>query len=98
MADATISTTLRRLEAENRTIGGVLYTFPSGKSKQATWKSVSQVTDTLALAKSCANQVRAQLMDEGANDDLDRTNWPSVVAGTQKHIADWNARLVSSPH
>ena len=101
MKSASISTTLHRLEANDATIGGVLYTFPSGKSKQATWKSESQITDTLTLAKSCASQVRAQLMDEGATDDLDRTNWPSLVAGTQRHIQDFNARLgaqMSSPN
>ncbi len=97
MENAPISTSLRRLEADNATIGGVLYTFPSGRSKQATWQSKSVVTDTLELAKACASQVRAQLMDEGATDDLDRTNWPSLVAGTQKHIRDWNDRLASTP-
>ena len=93
MTSAIICTTLHRLEANDATIGGVLYTFPSGKSKSATWKSEQRVTDSLALAKSCAAQVRASLMDEGATDDLDRTNWPSVVAGTQRHIQDWNAKL-----
>lgn len=62
----------------------------------AQWQSKSAVPNTLELAKSCAAQVRAALMDEGATDDLDRTNWPSLVAGTQKHIKDWNEKLLSS--
>ena len=96
MHSASICTTLRRLESNDATIGAVLYTFPSGKSKAASWKSETLVTETLELAKSCAAQVRAALMDEGATDDLDRTNWPSLVAGTQKHIKDWNEKLLSS--
>ena len=96
MNSALICTTLRRLHAPDATIGGVLYTFPSGRSKQATWQSKLAVPNTLELAKSCAAQVRAALMDEGATDDLDRTNWPSVVAATQKHVKDWNDKLLSS--
>ncbi len=96
MNNTPISTTLRRLAADDATIGAVLYIFPSGRSKSASWQSKSVVADTLALAKSCAAEVRNQLMNEGAADDLDRTNWPSLVAGTQKHISDWNTLLTRS--
>ena len=87
------STELRRLEAADATIGGVLFTFPSGISKSASWKSETRIADTLEMAKDITKRVLAQLLEEGRSDDAERTNWVSVVAGVEKHVRDWNATL-----
>jgi hypothetical protein len=83
-------TKIRRLEAQDATIGGVLFEFPSGKCKSAQWQSPIRVTDTLELAKKTTVHVLNALISEGAQDDVDRTNWTSCVAAVQKHIVDWN--------
>ena len=88
-------TTLHRLCADDAQIGGILYTFPSGKTLSVSWRSQQNVTETLALAKDCVARVREKLMSEGKQDDIDRTNWPSCVAATQKHIKDWNEGLTT---
>jgi hypothetical protein len=87
-----MSTKLYRLEAPDATIGGVAVEFPSGKCKKAQWQAPEPISDTKSLALDCAARVRAALMDEGAQDDIDRTNWVSVVAAIQKHIQDFNAK------
>ena len=86
-------TNLHRLEADDAQIGGILYTFPSGKTLSVTWKSQHAVTETRDFALKCASHVREKLMSDGKQDDIDRTNWPSCVAATQKHIKDWNETL-----
>ena len=87
------STELRRLEADDATIGGVLFTFPSGISKSASWKSEMRIGDTLAMAKDITARVLAQLLEEGRSDDANATNWASCVAAVQKHVSDWNNTL-----
>lgn len=86
-----MSTKLYRLESSDATIGGVAFEFPSGKCKSATWQSPGRVTDTLAMAKKVTVQVLDAMLREGAQDDVDRTNWTSCVAAVQKHISEWNA-------
>lgn len=80
---------LRRLEADDKTVGGVLFEFPSGTLKQVAWRHAGRITDTLEMAKKMVVQLVAQLEPR----DIDSLNIPSCVAATQRHIQDWNAKL-----
>ena len=91
-----LCTTLHRLETDDRTVGGVLFTFPSGAMKSATWRSQTPIQDTLSAAKDYAAHVVQALLKEGKQDDIDRTNWTSAVAAVQKHIIDFNHKLRAS--
>lgn len=72
-------------------VGGVLAEFPSGRRLQAAWRHADQV-DALATAKRIAAHLLDRLLSQGAHDDAERTNWPSVVAAVQAIIREWDAK------
>lgn len=88
-----MTTTLQRLEGDRATIGGFLIRFPSGTAKTVSWESGAPVTDTKEAAQKYAVAVVDALLKEGRQDDIDRTNWVSVVAAAQRCISDWNDKL-----
>lgn len=88
---------LHRLEnPAHRASGGVLTRFPSGYACTVTWRSEQPVHDTLALAKSMAASIVQRLIETGHAADLDRTNVPSLVAGLQRMVVEWNQALRGS--
>lgn len=72
-------------------IGGFVMEFPSGTRKQAAWQSKERLP-SLDTAKQCAANMIDTLQKEGRIDDLERTNWASVVAAVQRIVDDWNGR------
>lgn len=90
---ARMSTTLQRLESDDKRHGGVVLTFPSGAAKSVTWSTGEPIHPPLDAAKGYAAQVLDALMREGRIDDADRTNWASVVAAMVRLIEDFNLRL-----
>ena len=84
---------MRRLEADSKAMGGVLLEFPSKNSVMVSWNTSKPIDPTLEAAKEYAARVLQHLLDKGRNDDAERTNWPSVVAGIQHHIREFNAKL-----
>ena len=89
------STNLIRLSAVNNDprIGGFLITYPSSYVEEVSWVSDKKVTDTLKEAKLIAARLVQNLIERKHNDDLERTNWASVVAAIQRIISDWGDRL-----
>jgi hypothetical protein len=86
---------LHRLEGNQPEIGGILFVFSNDLAKAAHWQSPAPV-DPLEMAKVCTAQVLDSLMKTAtpsAEAAIRDTNWVSAVAGCQKHISDWNARL-----
>lgn len=86
---------LHRLESNQPEIGGILFVFSNDLAKAAHWQSSAPV-DPLEMAKACTAQVLDSLMKTAgpaAEAALRDTNWVSAVAGCQKHVSDWNARL-----
>ena len=86
---------LHRLEGNEPEIGGILFDFGNGLAKAASWRSAVPV-DALDLAKRCTAQVLQALIEGNHEAAVRDTNWASAVAGCQKHVADWNARLRQS--
>jgi hypothetical protein len=78
------------LVSDSSLVGGVLAHFPSGKTLTASWVRRAPVIDTLTAAKDTTAKLLQQLIDEGAVDDADRTNWASFTAAVQRVISDWN--------
>ena len=86
---------LHRLEGNGPETGGILFVFSTDLAKVASWQSAAPV-DPLEMAKACVAQVLDSLMKTGtpeAESAIRETNWVSAVAGYQKHISDWNAKL-----
>ena len=86
---------LHRLEGNSPEIGGILFVFSTDLAKVASWQSAAPV-DPLEMAKACVAQVLDSLMktaSPGAESAIRETNWVSAVAGCQKHVGEWNARL-----
>lgn len=72
---------------------GFIVEFPSGVRKQIAWKSKAPIMPTLEAAKEyAARLIEARSSEPGGLDDVERTNWTSVVAAVQRIIADWNDR------
>lgn len=94
-------TDLTRLESANNdpSVGGVLFAFPSGLQKTASWRSSMPILDQREFAQKLVAELLDALMKAGKESDIRETNWVSCVAGVQKHVADWNqahARRVSA--
>lgn len=86
---------LHRLEGNGPETGGILFIFSTNLAKAASWQSARPV-DALEMAKACVAQVLDSLMKTASPDAesaIRETNWVSAVAGCQKHVSDWNARL-----
>lgn len=86
---------LHRLEGNGPETGGILFVFSTNLAKVARWQSLQPV-DPLEMAKACVAQVLDSLMKTAspeAESAIRETNWVSAVAGCQKHVSDWNARL-----
>ena len=86
---------LHRMEGNSPETGGILFVFSTNLAKQVGWRSAAPV-DPLEMAKACVAQVLDSLMKTAspeAESAIRETNWVSAVAGCQKHVSDWNARL-----
>lgn len=82
------------MEADDATIGGFLARFPSGKTTIVQWKHGAPSLDSKADAKKLTVQLVDTLLKEGdRQDDIDRTNWASVVAAVQRIVSDWSDLL-----
>ncbi len=90
-------TKLRALtHATDSTIGGFLAEFPSGLKKEVLWKSKVPAPDPLKAAKEFTAGLLDQLLEAGATDDANRTNWASMTAAVQKMVLDFNARRMQA--
>ena len=70
---------------------GFVVEFPSGTRKVVAWKSKAPIVPTLDAAKKYAGElIAARGSEPGGMDDVNRTNWASVVAAVQRIITDWN--------
>lgn len=91
-------TSLIRLEGDTLEEGGVMLFLPSGATKVMQWQTPRQITPTLEAAK----KYTAQVIDDIAQqhgfecDDIQRTNWVSVIAAVQRCILDFNDRLTKA--
>jgi hypothetical protein len=85
-----ISADLRPIEASDSRIGGAHLTTPSGIEIAALWREPGLIGDTLATAKACAAHLLDKLQRDYAGRDVDRINWPSVVAAIQALVQQWN--------
>lgn len=84
---------IHRLEGNSPEIGGILVTWGNNRRLSASWAGVDPSVDTLELAKKAAASLLQRLMDEGDDAAIRETNWPSLVAGIQRHVADWAGLL-----
>lgn len=85
--------TIHRLEGNAPEMGGILVTWGNNRRLAASWAGVDPSVDTLELAKKATASLLQRLMDEGDQASIAETNWPSLVAGIQKHVADWAGLL-----
>ena len=90
------SATLKRLEADDLRVGGILLTTPSGLNLELTWKYASPVIDSLALAKDLTARFVDILLREHEGRDVGNVNWASVTAAVQRHLTDWSDKLRES--
>lgn len=90
-------TDLTRLESDDPAIAGVLFSFPSGLKKVASWHSHQVILDQREFAEKCTVALIDDLLKLGAPGEsaVRDTNWVSVVAAMGKLIADFNADLVA---
>ena len=87
---------LHRLESSNGNPlqGGVLIAWPDHRGIEIAWQSDGRlIMPTLDAAKRYAAEVIAELQRTGRLDLVDATNWASVVAALQHHIAEFNAGI-----
>jgi hypothetical protein len=90
---------LQRLESKqpgNARIGGFIIRFPSGRAEVIEWDHGAPFASDAALtaaAKQLATQLVERLSRTASHDDMERTNWASVVAAIQRLLSDWNAAL-----
>lgn len=97
-----MNTTLVRLESPNdKLVGGLAITYPSGVCKSGVWRSEAPIQDTMQAAKDYAARFLQNCLDERRIDDAERTNWASVTAAIQRIVNDWNdvrrAQLYAQP-
>ena len=92
---------LQRLEATSNDpkVGGFVMTFPSGRAEVIEWNHGAPFASDAAILEA-SKQLAAQLVERlsrtASHDDLERTNWASVVAAIQRIVTDWNAALKRS--
>jgi hypothetical protein len=89
---------IHRLDSSDPRVGGILITFPSGAAKHIRWQTEAPITPELEAAKDYSASFIAHLLENNLKADLDNTNWVSVVACLQKHIADFNVGLRAHLH
>lgn len=70
-------------------IGGALVRFPSERALTVAWRH-DRAIDAHATAKRAAAELLERLLAQGATDDANRTNWPSLVAALQRIVRDWD--------
>ena len=91
---------LQRLESttNNPRQGGFVIRFPSGRAELVEWNFGAPMRDAAILqaAKDLAAQLIERLSASAAHDDVERTNWASVVAAIQRIVTDWNEELKRS--
>lgn len=81
------------LESETPSnVGGVLLTFESGHALQARWSGVGKSNDPVQVGKQIAAEALRNLNEKGLRDDLNSTNWPSLVAGIAEQFRLWRER------
>jgi hypothetical protein len=85
-----IACELRPIEANDSRFGGAHLLTPSGIELAALWREAGLIGDTLATAKRCAAHLLDKLQRDYAGRDVDRINWPSVVAAIQSLANRWN--------
>ena len=88
--------TIHRLESNNPRYGGVVIGFPSGYAIEMSWRSRYGIQPTIDAAKDYAAKALQTLIEQGKQDDADRTNWVSVTAAIERHIKDFNDALRAS--
>lgn len=93
-----MSTTLIRLDSPDATIGGFRITFPSGCTKNVHWRSEVPILPLLDAAKQYAASTIQALLNEGRQDDIDRTNWVSVTAAIKHILTEFNATTIRRIH
>jgi hypothetical protein len=89
--------TLQRLESSNSDpkSGGCLLVFTPTLSKVIAWQNGAPI-DAFAAAKQFTASViddLQKLASEEGDAAIRDTNWPSVAAGLQTVIREWNDRL-----
>ena len=72
--------------------GGVLVEFPSGRRLQASWRH-DKPLDVPATSKAIAAHLLNRLLETGATQDANATNWPSLVAAVQALIRQHESRI-----
>jgi hypothetical protein len=85
-------TTLRRLEADDPQVGGVLVTLPSGRGIELIWLYPIKHPDPVAAGKDLAARILDPLLREGSA-DVGAVNWASVAAACSRIVADWGSKL-----
>jgi hypothetical protein len=96
LADANFSATIGAVklwpaDSPDPDTAGFVVEFPSGVRKSVAWRSRAPIMPTLEAAKEyAARLIEARSSEPGGLDDVERTNWASVVAAVQRIISDWN--------
>jgi hypothetical protein len=80
--------------------GGVLVTFPSGERVELAWDHGAPMldVDVLGECKRLAARLIEHLSRKALHDDLERTNWASIVAALQRIVTDWNDKLKAATY
>ena len=84
---------LHPLTSNDPRIAGILVVFPNSQGIELTWSARAPIKDPHKEAKSYATMLVDALREGGMQHHIDGTNWSSMVAGIQKHLVDFNARL-----
>lgn len=91
---------LQRLESRtgDPKQGGFVMRFPSGRVEVIEWNfgAPMRADQLLQASKDLAAKVIERLSSSAAHDDMERTNWASVVAAIQRIVTDWNDTLKAS--
>jgi len=91
---------LQRLESttNNPRQGGFVIRFPSGRAEVVEWDTGApmRADAVLQVSKNMAAQLVERLSASASHDDMERTNWASVVAAIQRIVTDWNEELKRS--
>lgn len=89
-------TDLTRLESDDPAIAGVLFSFPSGLKKVASWQSDKPVDVNMTARKITESMIEALLqLGVDGESDLRNTNWVSVAACCQRLADQFNSSLIS---
>mgnify|MGYP001294591605 CR=1 FL=1 len=87
---------LRRLESDDPRVAGILITFPGVQAVEITWTAKAPVQNTHKAAQSYATMLVDALKEGGMWHHVESTNWASMVAAIQKHLDEFNARLLKA--